>query len=112
MVKQTIPVSLWNSLTTLVRAYPGERADEVVVELVNYAKESVEVQVRVKGGFDSVRFESPEGGCCKTLKPSRVDGFTEFVVPDLVIGGRVYLAAKSGGTDRSARTPGNELSSR
>ena len=109
MVKQTIPVSLWNSLTTLVRAYPGEKAGDVVVELVNYAKESVEVQVRVKGDFDSVRFESPEGGCCKTLKPSRVDGFTEFVVPDLVIGGRVYLAAKSGGTDRSARTVGNDF---
>jgi hypothetical protein len=110
MVKQTIPVSLWNSLTTLVRAYPGEKADDVVVELVNYAKESVEVQVRVKGDFDSVRFESPEGGCCKTLTPSRVDGFTEFVVPDLVIGGRVYLAAKSGGTSTSAaRTVGNDF---
>ena len=55
--------------------------------------------MRVKVDFDSVRFESPEVGCCKTLRPSRVDGFTEFVVPDLVIGGRVYLAAKSGGTD-------------
>jgi hypothetical protein len=99
MVKQTIPISLWNSLTTLVAAYPAEKTDDVVVELVNYAKESVEVQVRVKGDFDSVRFESPEVGCCKTLKPSRVDGFTEFVVPDLVIGGRVYLGAKSAGTD-------------
>ena len=55
--------------------------------------------MRVKGDFDSVRFESPEVGCCKTLKPSRVDGFTEFVVPDLIIGGRVYLGAKSGGKD-------------
>ena len=109
MVKQTIPVSLWNSLTTLVVAYPGEKADDVVVELVNYAKEGVEVQVRVKGNFDSVRFESPEGGCCKTLKPSRVDGFTEFVVPDLVIGGRVYLGAKSGGTSTSGRTVGNDF---
>ena len=99
MVKQTIPVSLWNSLTTLVAAYPGEKADDVVLELVNYATESVEVQVRVKGNLDSVRFESPEGGCCKTLSPSHVDGFTEFVVPDLVIGGRVHLGAKSGGTN-------------
>jgi len=38
-----------------------------------------------------------------------VDGFTEFVVPDLVIGRRVYLAAKSGGTDRSARAVGNDF---
>jgi hypothetical protein len=109
MVKERIPVSLWNSLTTLVAAYRGEKADDVVVELVNYAEESLEVQLRVKGNFDSVRFESPEGGCCKTLRPSRVDGFTEFVVPDLVIGGRVYLAAKSGGTKAGARPPGNDF---
>jgi len=93
MVKQRIPVSVWNSLTTLVVAYPGEKADEVVVELVNYAEESLEVQVQVKGNFESVRFASPERGCCENLKPSGVDGFTEFVVPHLVIGGRVYLSA-------------------
>src|SRR6516164_6376146 len=93
MVKQRIPVSVWNSLTTLVAAYPGEKADEVVVELVNYAEESLEVQVQVKGNFESVRFESPERGCCVNLKSTHVDGFSEFVVPDLVIGGRVYLGA-------------------
>ena len=93
MVKQRIPVSLWNSLTTLVAAYPGEKADEIVVQLVNYAEESLEVQVQVKGNFDSARFESPERGCCQILKPSHVDGFTEFVVPDLIIGGRVHLSA-------------------
>jgi len=84
---------VWNSLTTLVAAYPGEKADEVVVELVNYAEESLEVQVQVKGNFESVRFESPERGCCVNLKSTHVDGFSEFVVPDLVIGGRVYLGA-------------------
>jgi hypothetical protein len=93
MVKQRIPVSLWNSLTTLLAAYSREKADEMVVELVNYAEESLEVQVQVKGNFDSARFESPERGCCEILKPSHVDGFTEFVVPHLVIGGRVHLAA-------------------
>lgn len=102
MTKQKIPVSLWNSLTTLVAAYPGPAAGETVLELVNYAEETVEAQVQVKGNFDLVRFESPEHGCCKTLDPSHVDGFTEFVVPDLVIGGRVHLSAKSSGTGRSA----------
>ena len=95
--KQRIPVSLWNSLTTLVAAYPGEKTDEVVVELVNYAEESLEVQVQLKGNFDSARFASPEHGCCEKLKPSEVDGFTEFVVPGLLIGGRVYLTAKPSG---------------
>jgi hypothetical protein len=109
LMKQSIPVSLWNSLTTLVASYPGEKADDVVVELVNYAEESLEVQVQVKGDFDSVRFESPERGCCETLKPSRVDGFTEFVVPDLVIGGRVYLGAKAGGTNAKTRTAADDF---
>jgi hypothetical protein len=95
MAKQKIPVSLWNSLTTLVAAYPGPAAGETVLELVNYAEEMVEAQVQVKGNFDSVRFESPEHGCCETLNPSHVDGFTEFVVRDLVIGGRVHLNAKA-----------------
>jgi len=103
MVKERIPVSLWNSLTTLVAAYQGEKSDDVVLELVNYAQESLEVQVQVKGNFDAVRFESPEHGCCETLKPSRVDGFTQFVVPDLVIGGRVHLGAK-GGPNLGARS--------
>jgi len=72
-----------------------------VLELVNYAEETVQVQVQVKGNFDSVRFESPEHGCCETHEPSHVDGFTAFVVPDLVIGGRVHLGAKSSGSNES-----------
>jgi hypothetical protein len=101
MTKQRIPVSLWNSLTTLVAAYPGPAAGETVLELVNYAEETVEAQVQVKGNFDSVRFESPEHGCCETLNPSHLDGFTEFVVPDLVIGGRVHLGTKSSSSNKS-----------
>jgi hypothetical protein len=91
MVKERIPVSLWNSLTTLVAAYPGEKAGETIVELVNYAEEPTQVQVRVKGTFGTARYESPERRCCEELKAVHVDGFTEFVVPDVVIGGRVHL---------------------
>jgi protein-tyrosine-phosphatase len=93
MVKPRIPVSLWNSLTTLVVAYRGAKAGEAVVELVNYDEEPTQVQVQVKGTFASVRYESPERGCCEALKPAHVDGFTEFVVPDVVIGGRAHLEA-------------------
>ena len=92
MVKARIPVSLWNSLTTLVAAYPGEKAGETIVELVNYSEEPTQVQVQVKGTFGSARYESPERACCEELKPSHVDGFTEFVVPGVIIGGRVHLA--------------------
>jgi hypothetical protein len=92
MVKDRIPVSLWNSLTTLVAAYPAEK--RTIVELVNYDEEPTQVQVQVKGTFASVWYESAERGCCEKLKASQVDGFTEFVVPDVVIGGRVHLSAK------------------
>jgi hypothetical protein len=93
MAKQQIPLSLWNSLTTLVVEYPGEKQGETIVELVNYDEEATEVQVRVKGTYGSVKFESPDRSCCETLKPAELDGFTEFVVPNLVIGGRVRLEA-------------------
>ena len=95
MAKQSVPVSLWNSLTTLVAAYQGEKTDETVIELVNYAQELLQVQVQVKGELGSVRFASPERGCCEVLTPSYRDGFTEFVVPDLTIGGRVILSLGS-----------------
>jgi hypothetical protein len=101
MVKERIPVSLWNSLTTLVVEYPDEKAGEAIVELVNYDEEPTQVQVQMKGTFGSVKFESPEGGCCETLKPVHVDGFTEFVVPNLLIGGRVRLEA--GGAKAEAK---------
>ncbi|MGB7436907.1 MAG: hypothetical protein WBR26_12200 [Candidatus Acidiferrum sp.] len=91
MEKDQIPVSLWNSLTTIVTEYPGAKPGEATVELINYDEERTQVQVQVKGTFGSVRYESPERGCCEELKPSHVDGFTQFVVPDLVIGGRVHL---------------------
>jgi hypothetical protein len=92
MAKQDVPVSLWNSLTTLVVEYPGEKA-QTIVELVNYDAEITQVQVQVKGTFGTARYESPEKGCCETLKVSHVNGFTEFVVPDVGIGGRVLLGA-------------------
>jgi hypothetical protein len=92
MLKQSVPVSLWNSLTTLVVEYPRENG-KTIVELVNYDKEATQVQVQVKGLFGAAKYESPEKGCCETLKTTQVDGFTEFVVPDVVIGGRVHLEA-------------------
>jgi len=96
MTKEQIPVSLWNSLTTLVVSYPGEKAGETTVELVNYAEETTQVQVQVKGKFASARYESPERECCETLQVSQADGFTEFVVPDVLVGARVHLTASAG----------------
>jgi len=91
MTKASVPVSLWNSLTTLVAAYRGKTTGEVVVELVNYDEETSQVQVQVKGTFASVNLETPEGGRSEKLHSNQVNGFTQFVVPDLVVGARVRL---------------------
>jgi hypothetical protein len=90
-VKQHVPMSLWNSLTTLVVEYPGGKKGGTMVELVNYSEEPTQVQVQVRGIFASARYENPQQGCCEKLKAEHVDGFTQFVVPNLLTGGRVHL---------------------
>lgn len=90
--KQNSLLSLWNGLTTIAVPYKGGRAGAALLELVNYAGEPVRVQVQVKGSFTSIRYETPEHGCCQNLDPVKHDGFTEFVVPDLYIAGRIHLA--------------------
>jgi len=91
MTKERVPVSLWNSLTMLVVPYRDLRTGQVVLEFVNYEEETQEVQVQVKGSFASIRYGTPERSCCEAISPRYVDGFTEFVVPHLVTGGRVSL---------------------
>ncbi|HEY7616591.1 MAG TPA: hypothetical protein VH744_07305 [Terriglobales bacterium] len=86
-----IAISLWNALTTVAVAYRAQSGSETTVELLNYAAEPLPVQVRVKGAFTSIQYETPERGCCESLKPVQRDGYTEFVVPWLRIGGRVHL---------------------
>ena len=91
MVKANVPVSLWNSLTTLAAAYPGTKPGETIVELVNYDEESSEVQVQVKGTYRSAIYETPERGRSEKLRTTEVNGFTQFVAPNLIVGGRVRL---------------------
>ncbi len=90
--KDSAWISLWNSLTTLAVSYRQPGSSEKIVELVNYAQEPLRVQVQVKGLFSSVRYETPEHGCCEFLVPVQRGEFTEFVVPSLWIAGRVRLA--------------------
>src|SRR5439155_1811682 len=78
-----IRISLWNALTTVAVLYRPTGTPRRIVELLNYAEEPLQVQVQVKGSFRSIRFESPEQGCCESLKSTVRDGFTEFVVPSL-----------------------------
>jgi hypothetical protein len=85
-------ISLWNALTVI--AIPYRVGSEKVVELVNYSQEPITVQVRIKGLFSSIRYETPERACCNSLTPENREGFTEFVIPDLRIAGRVRLSNK------------------
>ena len=88
--KQNALISLWNGLTTIAVPY-SDKGKLQVVEFINYAQEPVRLQVQLKGSFNSVRYESPQTGCCQSLSPTHHDGFTEFVIPDLAIAGRVQL---------------------
>lgn len=92
--KRDALLSLWNGLTTIAVPYKDREGTLKVIEFVNYAAEPLRVQVQVKGSFTSVRYESPEHGCCETLVPVKHDGFTEFVIPELRVGGRVHLDAR------------------
>jgi len=84
-------LGLWNSLTAVATAERAGSKDETIVNLVNYALEAEAVQVQIKGHFSSIRYESPEGGCCQYLTPVQRGPFTEFVIPALFIQGEVHL---------------------
>jgi hypothetical protein len=88
-------MSLWNGLTTIAVPYRQHDGAMEAIEFVNYAVEQpLRLQVQVKGSFASIRYETPERGCCESLATKSHDGFTEFVIPELRIAGRVYLDSK------------------
>jgi protein-tyrosine-phosphatase len=91
--KQSVLISLWNGLTTIAVPYRWHGSTLKVLNLVNYAAEPVRVQVQVKGSYSAIRYEAPGQECCQSLVPVKHDGFTEFVIPDLMIAGRVHLEA-------------------
>ncbi len=95
--KQKVLISLWNALTTVAVPYRKPHDGLTMLELINYAEDPLRVQVRVKGSFHSIRYATPERGCCESLTPVQHDGFTEFVIPALRIGGRVHLKERHGG---------------
>jgi protein-tyrosine-phosphatase len=92
--KRNALLSLWNGLTTIAVPYKNRGATITLLELVNYAGEPVRLQVQVKGSFTSIRYETPEHGCCESLEPVTHDGFTEFVIPEIRIAGRINLESR------------------
>jgi hypothetical protein len=91
--KEKLPISLWNASTTIAIPYKLPGTSTATVELVNYSADPMPVQVRIQGSYSVVRYETPERGCCEVLTPTYQDGFTQFEVPWLRIGGRVHLGA-------------------
>ena len=87
-------LSLWNGLTTIAVPYKDRGGKTTVLELVNYAGDPLRLQVQVKGSFKTIRYETPEHGCCESLEPVKHDGFTEFVIPEIRIAGRVHLESQ------------------
>ena len=87
-------LSLWNGLTTIAVPYKDRGARMTLLELVNYAGEPLRLQLQVKGSFTTIRYETPEHGCCESLEPVKHDGFTEFVIPEIRIAGRVHLESQ------------------
>jgi hypothetical protein len=71
--------------------YRDDRTGDVVVELVNFAEEPMRVQVQLKGSYSTILYETPEHACCQNLSPVKHDGFTDVIIPSLVMTGRVHL---------------------
>jgi hypothetical protein len=101
--KQDVLMSLWNGLTTIAVPYRGPGGTLKVLNLVNYAVEPVRVQLQVKGSYSAIRYETPGQECCQSLVPVKHDGFTEFVIPDLMIAGRVHLEAEQAANPKAPK---------
>lgn len=89
--KDNALISLFNGLTTIAVPYRERGKAVSMIEFVNFADEPLRLQVQVKGSFPSIRYETPGRQCCETLVPVKHGEFTEFVIPELLVAGRVYL---------------------
>lgn len=93
---QNVLMNLWNGLTTIAVPYREHSGTVKVLELINYSGDPLRLQVQVKGTFASIRYETAGHACCESLVPVKHNGFTEFVIPELQIAGRVHLEANPG----------------
>jgi hypothetical protein len=89
-------IDIWNGITVLTAPYRDPKGATVLLTALNYAAQPLPVQLRVQGTFTVLQFESPEQS--PTLLPfEHRDGYTEFILPGLRIGGRVFLSQKAEG---------------
>ena len=83
-------VDIWNGITVLVAPYSRPARGDLLLTVVNYAAQPLPIQLRVRGAYSQVQYEAP--GQPAVLVPFEVrDGGTEFVLPALRVGARVFL---------------------
>ena len=83
-------VDVWNGITVLVAPYSRATSKDLVLTVVNYAAQPLPIQLRVRGTFSEVQYEAP-GQPAVLLSFEVRNGGTEFVLPALSVGGRVFL---------------------
>ena len=86
-------LDIWNGITVLAARFDPVQEGDAVVTVLNYAAQPVPVQLRVRGAYAAVTYESPDDAAALIPTEHR-DGYTEFVLPDLRIGARVFLSGK------------------
>jgi hypothetical protein len=84
-------IDIWNGITVLAAPFREPDGGTILVAALNYAHQLLPVQLRIRGTFSVVRYESPDEPAA-LLPHEHRDGCTEFVLPALHIGGRVFLS--------------------
>jgi hypothetical protein len=87
-------IDIWNGITVLAAPLAELDGDTVLLTVLNYAYQPLPVQLRVRGTFSQVHYESPEEPAVLVPHEHR-EGYTELVLPALRIGGRVFLSGKA-----------------
>ena len=88
-------IDIWNGITVLAAPYAEGDGKSVLVTVVNYAHDAESVQLRIPGTYSVVEYESPEEEPA-LLPYTHRNGYTEFVLPALRVGGRVFLSRQAG----------------
>jgi hypothetical protein len=83
-------VDIWNGITVLVAPFARYSGDGLLLTALNYAAQPLPIQVRVRGTFTEVQYEAP-GQPAMLLPFEHRDGSTEFVLPALRVGARIFL---------------------
>ena len=96
-VRRLVPPSrrafeIWNGITVVGSVHAAPDGGPTLVTLLNYTAQPLPVQIRVAGTFEIVHYEAP-GERAERLAYQHRDRHTEFVVPALRTGARIFLSA-------------------